>query len=307
LARIVFGMIDNNTRPIGGVKVIYQAVAGLRRSGLDAYVGSAVDVPGWLAGSRTAEEAVILDMRQEHSIRPDDLYVATDAIGPHRMPLLLSRPERRVLFIQNHNALRSNNTVDFTTLRHIRCLTVSNYSRRVLLEREGFREAAVVSPGVDLTVFRPAPRKQHRIAYMPRKWRSAADQLRGHVRHTIDWLPIDGCSEAETAAILAESTIFLNLGRGEGLGLPPLEAMAAGCVVCGFAGQGTTDFASADNGFWSAEGDGAGCIQAINAAVAAFDDPERVAQLIQAGLATAQRYSLPVFEERMAAYFRTLL
>ncbi|MEQ8397298.1 glycosyltransferase family 4 protein [Thalassobaculum sp.] len=307
MARIVFGMIDNNTRPIGGVKVIYQAVAGLRRFGLDAYVGSAVGVPGWLAGSRTAEEAAILDMRQPHLIGPDDLYVATDAIGPGRMPLLLRLPERRVLFIQNHNALRFNGSIDWVKLRHIRCLTVSNYSRRVLLEQAGFREAHVVSPGVDLSVFRPAPRKRHRIAYMPRKWPGAVDQLKGHVRRTIEWLPIDGCSEAETAAILAESTIFLNLGRGEGLGLPPLEAMAAGCVLCGFASQGTTDFASTENGFWVDEGDGPGCIQAINAAVAAFDDQERVARLIQAGMATAQRYSLPLFEERMAAYFRALL
>lgn len=307
MARVVFGMIDNNTRPIGGVKVIYQAAAGLRRRGIDAYVASAVARPDWLSDNPDVRDVAILDMNRSFSFAPSDLFVATDAIGPHRMPFLLRRPERRVLFVQNHNALRSNTAIDWTALRHIRCLTVSEYARRHLLEREGFREAAVVAPGIDLSIFRPAARKRHRIAYMPRKWPTLIDPIRAASRSDVEWLPIDRRSEAATAAILAESTIFLNLGRAEGLGLPPLEAMASGCVVCGFAGEGTTDFATVENGFWCAEGDVDGCARAVDAAVAAVADPVRVARLVQAGLSTAQRYALPVFEDRMAAYFTALL
>lgn len=300
-------MIDNHSRPIGGVKVIYQAVGALRRQGIDARVATAVGVPGWLAGSRAVEDVAILDMSKGQSISPTDLYVATDAIGPHRMPLLLKRPERRVLFVQNHNALRTNTTVDWTQLRHIRCLTVSEYSRRHLLEQAGFREVAVVAPGVDLDAFRPAAVKRHRIAYMPRKWPGLAEWLQARVRSHVEWLAIDGLGETETAAALAASSIFLNLGRGEGFGLPPLEAMAAGCVVCGFGGEGTTDFATAGNGFWAEEGDLKGCAGAIDAAVAAFADAGRIAALLEAGRRTAGRYALPVFEQRLADYVRALL
>lgn len=307
MGRVLFGMIDNVSRPIGGVKVIYQAVAALRRRGIDAYVATAVGVPPWLAGSRMLADAAILDMSKGQTVTPDDLYIATDAIGPHRMPLLLKRPERRVLFIQNHNALRANTTVDWGQLRHIRCLTVSEYSRRFLLGLGGFREVAVVPPGVDLAAFRPAAVKRHRIAYMPRKWPGLAERLREAVRTPAEWLAIDGLGEAETAAALAESSIFLNLGRGEGFGLPPVEAMAAGCVVCGFAGEGTTDFASPDNGFWTGEGDAEGCAGAIEAALAAFADPGRVAGLLQAGRRTAERYALPEFERRLAGYVTALL
>ena len=307
MARVLFGMINNNTRPIGGVKVIYQAVAGLRRRGIDAYVASAVATPDWLLGNPAVSDVAILDMNQGHTISPDDLFVATDALGPHRVPLLLKRPERRALFIQNHNALRANATVDWTALRHIRCLTVSEYSRRHLLEREGFREASVVPPGVDLSIFRPGTQKRRRIAYMPRKWPRLVDPIRDATRSSIEWLSIDGRSETEAAGLLAESAIFLNLGRKEGLGLPPLEAMAAGCVTCGFDGEGTTDFATGDNGFWCPEGDVECCALAIDAAVAALDEPERVARLLKAGLDTVGRYALPVFEDRMAAYVRALL
>jgi glycosyltransferase involved in cell wall biosynthesis len=156
-------------------------------------------------------------------------------------------------------------------------------------------------------VFRPAGTKRHRIAYMPRKWPGLAERLRAEIRQPVEWLPIDGCTEAETAGILAGSSVFLNLGRVEGFGLPPLEAMAAGCVVCGFAGEGTTDFATPENGFWAAENDMGGCLRAIDHALAAFRDPGLVGRYVTAGLQTAERFALPVFEDRVAEYFRALL
>lgn len=308
MPRVLFGMIENRTRPIGGVKVIYQAVGGLRRRGVDAYVAANVSEPSWLAGSRALRDVEIVDMSRPQQLHPNDLYVATDAIGPHRMPFMLSRPARRVLFVQNHNAVGLDRRVDWNRLTHIRCLTVSDFSRRYLLEQAGFSTVDVVSPGVDTAVFRPGegPRRQ-RIAYMPRKWPGLAERLQEHVTGAIEWLPIDGASEAETAEILAGSTIFLNLGRGEGFGLPPLEAMAAGCIVCGFAGQGTSDFATRDNGFWAAEGDLPGCLRAVGAAVTAAADPDRAAAVVRAGQATAERYSLTAFEDAMAAYIARVL
>ena len=108
MARVLFGMIDNRSRPIGGVKVIYQAVAGLRRRGVDAYVASAVGVPDWLEGSELLAAAAVLDMTRPQPLGPRDLFVATDSMGPHRVPMLLRNPDRRVIFIQNHNALQSN-------------------------------------------------------------------------------------------------------------------------------------------------------------------------------------------------------
>lgn len=44
--------------------------------------------------------------------------------------------------------------------------------------------------------------------------------------------------KAKLIALYKESDIFLNFGYPEGFGLMPLEAMACGCVVCGFTGGG---------------------------------------------------------------------
>jgi len=307
VARVLFGMIDNNTRPIGGVKVIYQAVGALRRRGIDAYVASGVNMPQWLAGSRAIRDVKIVDMSRPQRLDADDLYVATDAIGPHRMDFMLARPERRVLFVQNHNAMPTNKAVDWSRLTHIRCLAVSEYSRRYLLEEVGFRQVDVVSPGVDLEVFRPGPERRHRVAYMPRKWPGLAEKFQQHAPGSVEWCPIEKASEQETANILGSSTVFLNLGRNEGFGLPPLEAMAAGCIVCGFAGEGTTDFATPENGFWAPEGDMRACFQAVAGAMAAAEDPTRAATFVARGRETAERYSLTAFEDALEAYIRRVL
>lgn len=308
MGRALFGMITNHAKPMGGVKVVYQAVGGLRRRGIDAYVATPGPYPAWLAGSPALDDVEALDMSRSQQITPRDLYVATDAIGPQRVPFLLRRPDRRVMFVQNHNVLTTGPLVDWSKLGHIRCLTVSDYSRRKLLELGWSGEVTVVSPGVDTTVFRPsATPRRHRIACMPRKWPELAERLRAYHGNAVEWAPIQEKTELETSEILASSTIFLNLGRKEGFGLPPLEAMAAGCLVCGFASQGTGDFARSENGFWADEGDVQGCARTIADALAAIAEPERAEQIVRAGTQTVARYSLTAFEDAMADYVRRLL
>jgi hypothetical protein len=96
--------------------------------------------------------------------------------------------------------------------------------------------------GIDSNVFHPPQdEKQRQIAFMPRKRREELVQLLRilDLRRVLDgWTlaPIDHMTEAETASVLRESAVFLSLNEREGFGLPPLEAMASGCVVVGFHG-----------------------------------------------------------------------
>jgi glycosyltransferase involved in cell wall biosynthesis len=62
---------------------------------------------------------------------------------------------------------------------------------------------------------------------------------------------------------MAESAVFASFSYLKGLGLPPLEAMASNCLVCGFDGHGGSDFATADNGQWVQEGDHEGFADAV--------------------------------------------
>lgn len=297
VTRIVFGMIDNPARPTGGVKVIYQAVAALRRAGIDAgIIGDRA--PPWLHAPAT-------DAFTDR-VRQGDIFVTPEVMDQAYADAVLRDPERRVIWFQNHNALRTRADLDWPRFRNVRCLTVSEYAR-IDLVHAGFERVSVIPPGVDLTLFRPAPVKRHRIAYMPRKWRGFAERLREVVGQQVDWHPIDGLSEPATAAALAESTIFLHLGRREGFGLPPLEAMASGCLVCGFTGEGTTEFATPDNGCWTAEGDFEGCARSLEQVLALLADRDAADARVRNGLATAERYALTVFEDRITDYFRPLL
>ena len=57
-----------------------------------------------------------------------------------------------------------------------------------------------------------------------------------------DLVAIDGLPEHEVAKRLAECAIFLSFGYPEGCPLPPLEAMASGCVVVGYHGWGGREY-----------------------------------------------------------------
>lgn len=59
-----------------------------------------------------------------------------------------------------------------------------------------------------------------------------------------DWtlVPIQNMSQREVAKELRESLLFMNFCYQEGFSLPPLEAMACGCVVVGYHGQAAKEF-----------------------------------------------------------------
>jgi glycosyltransferase involved in cell wall biosynthesis len=53
---------------------------------------------------------------------------------------------------------------------------------------------------------------------------------------------VDGLPEAEVALILRQADVFIAISPSEAFGLPPLEAMCAGCCVVGFPGDGGFEF-----------------------------------------------------------------
>nr|WP_045221007.1 glycosyltransferase family 4 protein [Desulfonatronum thioautotrophicum] len=112
----------------------------------------------------------------------------------------------------------------------------------------------VVRPGIDRTLFRPRTRKPEgplRVAYMSRKNKALAELIQAvftarnpelATPDRISWMDIHGRSQAEVAEGLNQSHIFLATGFPEGCPLPPLEAMACGCLPVGFAGFGGWEY-----------------------------------------------------------------
>jgi len=106
---------------------------------------------------------------------------------------------------------------------------------------------------------------------------------------------------------MSESTIFLSLQRFEGFGLPALEAMAAGCLVVGFAGDGGWEYADHTNGIWIPEDDLEAAADGLAAAVAGLRSatPESSA-MIEAGKATASGYGPERQRKVLVALFERL-
>ncbi len=94
--------------------------------------------------------------------------------------------------------------------------------------------------------FRPA-HKEKRIALMPRRRREdllGAVQLVRRSGRLGDWeiVLIDGMTQQQVADELGRAAIFLFGAEREGVGLPGAEAMAAGCYVVGFTGDGAKEY-----------------------------------------------------------------
>lgn len=162
----------------------------------------------------------------------------------------------------------------------------------------------VVRPAINPRIFYPAPgadriyhkEEKIRIAWMPRKNRHLARQIRDIFEamlgqsHVVlpDWIAIDNMSPAEVAEAMRSCQIFLASGFPEGCPLPPLEAMACGCIPVGFTGMGGWEYmrqASPDawkpffelpsvawrgNGFYVSDGDIWGVALALKTAYASL-------------------------------------
>ncbi len=96
---------------------------------------------------------------------------------------------------------------------------------------------------IDYNLFNDESPKEFMISFMPRKGLEDARQVlailaeRGNLKN---WkvFPLDNMSQDQIASHLRSSAIFLSFAEKEGFSLPILEALASGCIVVGYHGEG---------------------------------------------------------------------
>ncbi len=313
MARILFLSLKDYSRPSGGIRTIFRHIEALRRNGFDAALVKADQslMPRWFE-----YDVPMLDSSRGLSLLPDDHVVIPEIAEVFFRQLRTSRA-RRYVFNQNH----------FYTYRPFpdaaeayreygvhQVLACSHQVKAFVEDFLGYRDVPVVPPVVDARFFQDRP-KRLQIAYMPRKRGEDAAFIRRTLAYAfpetrdVPWVPIADKTEAEVAEILAESALFLSMNHREGLGLPPLEAMAAGCLVVGFRGGGGRDYARPDNGIWlDDDEDLPGCIHALRRAIALVRaaDPQLPALIAQART-TAARYSEAALEQALIPFWRRAL
>ncbi len=261
--------------------MIYSHVSHLVKNGYPAFVlhnQSGFKLP-WLES-----DVPILYAQDNLQLSPSDIVVIPE---DHKEALNAFRDiqVRKVVLCQNHyyifKGLQNGNSWQDYDVSNVFCISdiISEFIRNIF----GYSEVPVVHNAVNLDIFKPRNKKLQ-IAYMPRKTPGELDFIRNlFIRlykqyDNIPWISIDKVDESRVAEIMGESAIYLSTSIYEGFGLPPIEAMASGCLVVGFHGDGGREYASDGNGFWCEWSNITECAKTLGRVVSLIENDDEIIQ-----------------------------
>ncbi|MFD6176655.1 MULTISPECIES: glycosyltransferase [unclassified Isoptericola] len=311
--RRIFYLSPDPPMPRGGVRVFYQHVDLLRAAGFDATVVHCRRGyrAGWFANDTAVAGA------PDVTVTPDDVLVVPEYYGG----TLDRLPAGPTVVVLNQGVYHTFDAVDVAAAAALvgppvsAVLTVSEDSLDLLRFTFAGVPVHLVRPTLDRDVFHPgdgAPRGR-RIAYAANRRADESHHLRCVLEargRLAGWelVPIVGMSEAEVADTMRSCPIFLSMNEREGFGLQPAEAMACGCFVVGYTGQGAREFF--DPRYSAPVPDGAllDYARAVEEAVAAFEaDPDALTRRgLDASAALLARYDEAGLRGDLVAFFRSL-
>lgn len=280
----------------GGMAVIVSLASQLALAGHATALAISAPLPARLE----LDPAIPVLPLKEVELGPEDRWVVPEG-WPNALAPGLAAKAACCVFVQNWNFLHGQLPAGVSWAQlPVRMVAISHPVARFVRETAGIT-APVISPAVNPRIFHPAvfpPQNPPllRVAWMPRKNRGLAKQIREiyaaraalNRLPELQWLEIDHLSAREVAAHLQNAHIFLATGFPEGFGLPPLEAMACGCLVAGFTGMGGWEYMRqalfngfqplfplpevswGPNGFYAADGDVWGAVLCLEAAAKAL-------------------------------------
>lgn len=241
MSRILF-LCPDVKHATGGVQKIYEFAQALHYAGYSAFLVHRDNSfrPSWF------ESNIPVVARKDTTVLPDDLLVL-----PEFMESVLPQFAgcAKVILYQNTFGWSDANYIDTEI---VTIISVSEYIYRhssfSCPKINNFR----IHMGYNKTLFHASNcDKKKQITFMPRKRSEDSKKILAALKARAvlnDWtvVPLDGLSAREVANVMRESMIFLSFSKREGFGLPPLEAMACGCLVVGFHGHGGAEFFDPD-------------------------------------------------------------
>lgn len=223
------------------------------------------------------------------AINREDILVFPEIFGPHIGNIYPNN--RKVIFNQNcYYTFRHFSLFDdvenhiYKNPKLIGTIVASNDAETYL--KFVFPEIKIekIRLGIDKTIFNYSAKKKNQIAFMPRKLEEDVLQVINILKNRnniSDWefIPIENKTESEVAKIMTESAIFLSFNHKEGFGLPPAEAMACGCIVIGYKGQGGKDYFNENYSYPIDDGDISTFGKTIEEVVTAFSKSENIMKI----------------------------
>ena len=333
MSRILF-YVSAVDYPVGGLNVIFDCVQILKAAGIEAHAFSATDsfeypfispapeifhVHGLQedASRRGRIRNLLTSYRARHrnpelEIGPGDVVVVPEFLGawlPKQLP-----GATLVLLVQGYRVLvDAVKDPSWNPGAFVGTVTISDVCRATA-EMVGLSDIRNIPLSIDADLFRHDSPKRPIIAYMPRRrgeevhFVTTALRKRGRVED-FELVAIDNLSHSEVAGTLREASIFLSFSQMEGFGLPPAEAMAAGCLVVGYTGVGGAEFLDAVVGFPVLDGDLPRFVKTVEqVADLCRTSPEVVASMRQrASDRIRERYGRTAFVENVKGIFGDFL
>jgi glycosyltransferase involved in cell wall biosynthesis len=241
----------------------------------------------------------------ESAISAEDLLIANPSFSQNELGLRV--PGRKLMYVQGFGRPVLDGFFD-------RYVCASDFLRELMGKLYEI-DAPVIPPFIELDEIPAGPpweeRPPRRILVLAKtagerllaRFHDAMRTQHPSVAYSLRML--DEVPRAELFEQMSRHRFLLTLSPREGFGLPPLEAMAAGCTVAGFHGGGGTHYMRpGENSHVVAYP----AMEALCAGMASLLTDDAAAQrLAAAGRETAVAYGRDVFERRWAGVLREIL
>lgn len=307
MRRRIFYYCPDFIKPFGGVATLYDHVRILRDAGFDACIlhNNVGFVPHWLATAGVP----ICYTQNNNAFNSNDVVVIPEGCSS-TIQKLKDAPFRRIVFCQNqYYAAAELCKIDDWRKYGVSGVIASSIKVGEFLDLAGWPNTPIIPYAIDSTYFQPSEKKLQ-IVYMPRKRGSEAAAIRYQFRlsfpkfASVPFIELENMHRDQVAVELGRSAIFLALGWLESVGLPALEAMAAGALVAGYHGDGDLSLPAAENSaLWVDNVSGA--VSALGTLVNWWqsDDPRADSQR-RAAAALVENYSPAARDNALLAFWR---